>query len=88
MVLSNSDGSHTFLRFPDCVMISGEGSRLVAAWNVGRGRVERLEGGTGLVTRLVSPTGGDVGGTWLGKLVEDTGLMAGLAGVGGEGGER
>ena len=90
MVLSNSDGSQTFLRFPDCLMISGEGSRLVAAWNVGRGwgGVEWLEGGTELVTRLVSPTGGDVGGTWLGKLVEDTGLMAGLAGVGGERGEK
>ena len=41
-VLFNSDGSHTFLLFPDLVMISGE----VTAWNVGRGRVERLKGVT------------------------------------------
>ena len=47
-VLFNSDGSHTFLLFPDLVMISGEGSWLVTAWNVGRGRVEWLEVVAGL----------------------------------------
>ena len=47
-MLFNSDGSHTFLLFPDLVRISREGSWLVTAWNVGRGRVEWLEVVAGL----------------------------------------